>query len=118
MEEEKKKDNQLFISAKQRSFLSHYGNSALKLFMKHETIELKGSGNAVSTAAEVSEFLVHTSKICSQQGICTSFVKGKPSITITMKRNEGLDFSALIGGEDTETLEETMINATMSEVAA
>merc|ERR1719461_1055645 len=84
--------NKVWVSAQKR--LSFYVNMALRMFAKHETVELHGLGEAISTAVELSQSLLVTGK-CGILKIRTSMVDTsnarKPEIVIILNRSENFE---------------------------
>jgi len=82
--------NQVWVSTHQRP--SFYGNIALRMFAKHDTVELHGLGEAISSAVEVAEYLIHLDKSTLQR-ITTSTVRSgstnKPEVVVILKRTQG-----------------------------
>jgi len=77
--------NRVWVSLQKRA--PFYGNIAIKMFQKFETVELHGLGFAISTAVEVSQYIVHTGKAVVQK-ITTSTVRAsqKPEMVIILQR--------------------------------
>jgi len=83
----KPEGNRVWVSFQKRP--PFYGNIALQMFLENETVELHGLGNAISSAVEVSQYIIPTGKATLQK-IHTSTVQTansrKPEIVITLHR--------------------------------
>jgi len=81
--------NQVWVSSTKR--LSFYVDIAIRMFVKHEQIELHGLGAAIASAVEVSQLLLKTNK-CLIKKIVTSTVSTgpsrKPEIVIHLQRTQ------------------------------
>jgi len=78
--------NQVWVSAQKRP--PFYGNIALRMLAKHDTVELHGLGNAIAAAVEVSQYIIPTGKATLQK-ITTSTVQTsasrKPEVVIILR---------------------------------
>jgi len=85
--DKKPEGNRVWVSFQKRP--PFYGNIALRMFLDNETVELHGLGNAISSAVEVSQYIIPTGKAILQK-IHTSTVQTansrKPEIVITLHR--------------------------------
>jgi len=94
--------NQVWVSAQKRP--SFYGDIALRMLKTHDTVELHGLGNAISSAVEVSQYIIPTGK-AQLAKITTSTVSTgqsrKPEIVIVLKFTE-LGRKAPINEKDDE----------------
>jgi len=81
--------NQVWVSAQKRP--PFYGNIALRMLAKHDTVELHGLGNAIAAAVEVSQYIIPTGKATLQK-ITTSTVQTsasrKPEVVIILQGTE------------------------------
>jgi len=81
--------NQVWVSAQKRP--PFYGNIALRMLTKHDTVELHGLGNAIAAAVEVSQYIIPTGKATLQK-ITTSTVQTsasrKPEVVIILRGTE------------------------------
>jgi len=77
--------NQVWVSSQKRP--PFYGNIALRMLAKHDTVELHGLGNAIAAAVEVSQYIIHTGK-ADLKKITTSTVQNnatrKPEVVIIL----------------------------------
>jgi len=79
--------NQVWVSSQKRP--PFYGNIALKMLLKNETVELHGLGNAIASAVEVSQYIIPTGKATLQKITTSSVVtsaNNKPEIVIILQR--------------------------------
>lgn len=85
--DKKPEGNRVWVSFQKRP--PFYGNIALQMFLENETVELHGLGNAISSAVEVSQYIIPTGKATLQK-IHTSTLQTansrKPEIVITLHR--------------------------------
>jgi len=85
----KPEGNRVWVSFQKRP--PFYGNIALRMFLENETVELHGLGNAISSAVEVSQYIIPTGKAILQK-IQTSTVQTassrKPEIVIILQRTQ------------------------------
>eukprot|EP00823_Brevimastigomonas_motovehiculus_P001318 TRINITY_DN1183_c0_g1_i1.p1 TRINITY_DN1183_c0_g1~~TRINITY_DN1183_c0_g1_i1.p1 ORF type:complete len:126 (-),score=21.64 TRINITY_DN1183_c0_g1_i1:108-485(-) len=81
--------NQVWVSTLKRT--QFFGNLALKMMKQHETVELHGLGNAISSTCEVSQYLVRQGK-ATVSHVKTGFLQSnqirKPEIVIILKRTQ------------------------------
>jgi len=79
--------NQVWVSSQKRP--PFYGNIALRMLQKHETVELHGLGNAIAAAVEVSQYLIPTGRAVLEK-ITTSTIptsaSRKPEVVIILHR--------------------------------
>jgi len=103
----KPEGNRVWVSFQKRP--PFYGNIALQMFLENETVELHGLGNAISSAVEVSQYIIPTGKAILQK-IQTSTVQTstsrKPEIVIILQRTA----KALETNEEIEEEEEDYHN--------
>jgi len=87
--DKKPEGNRVWVSFQKRP--PFYGNIALRMFLENETVELHGLGNAISSAVEVSQYIIPTGKAILQK-IQTSTVQTassrKPEIVIILQRTQ------------------------------
>ena len=79
--------NQVWVSAQRRVTFS--ADIALRMFVKHEIVELHGLGAAIAAAVDVSQHLQHIQKATIQRittGTVASGGAPKPEIVILIKR--------------------------------
>lgn len=62
--------NQVWVSAQKR--VSFTSDIAIRMFVKHETVELHGLGAAICAAVDVAQHLVHLKKATILSNITTS----------------------------------------------
>jgi len=98
-----KDGNQVWVSAQKRP--PFYGNIALRMLTKHDTVELHGLGNAIAAAVEVSQYIIPTGKATLQK-ISTSTVQTsasrKPEVVIILRGTEKAKIAIPDGGEEDE----------------